>query len=139
MKRASHAIRDDQFLWQGTVPHGPDWLWVKFPNNHTYRYLTLETANVGRIYARAWFNWAENLNPAVKPKTKTQWAAFARVLGMTQSPLKKDGSKRASGTGAAVGNPLYNHAMLGKLPKDPVIKQKLFDLAGYPWGENESS
>jgi hypothetical protein len=38
-------------------------------------------------------------------------------------------ARRPSSTGETV----WKHAIRGKLPDDPVVRQKLFDIAGYPW------
>jgi hypothetical protein len=57
-----------------------------------------------------------------------------RFLGKTEEQIEKmllhDGWRCMRPT---PGDLVYRHCVQGKLPKDPVVKQKLFDIAGYPW------
>ena len=99
----------------------PDWRKVTFPNGRTYVYKSLEKANNARILAKAWENFRKQ-NPSAKT-----WTHIAKATGTDKKPPYSKTRVDYAGTG------YYVLVVNGKLPKDEESKQKIFDLAGYPW------
>ena len=103
----------------------PDWNIVNYPNGRQVIYPTLEKANNGRILARAWANfYKQHADLGYK---KRGWSDIARYLGVAKKPPYNKRGIDYAGTG------FYRLVCNGSLPKDETAKQKLFDLAGYPW------
>ncbi len=124
--------------------HVPDWCEVEFPTGKRFTYLTLEKANNARIMARAWDNWRKALvfekswlGTGQIPKFReTGWSAFARHLGIAKDRKQispRTGRPLRGGMSSNAGEPFYQHCARGTLPKDPKVRQTLYDLAGYPW------
>lgn len=116
----------------------PEWRRVTFPTGKMFTYPTLEKANNARILSRAWDNWRakEALRNVGLDSRKLGWSAFARHLGIAKptGPVRnKEGKVRQRGLGDNAGKPFFQHCNRGTLPKDPTVRQKLYDLAGYPW------
>lgn len=91
------------------------WNAVTLPNGNVWTYPTLEKANNARILARAWFNLIKS-----NPGKKITWVHVARELGIARK-------------GRGPGMTYYSMFFAGRLPTNPTVRDKLFNLAGYPW------
>jgi hypothetical protein len=114
----------------------PEWRKVTFPSGKAFSYPTLEKANNARIMARAWGNWIKLPDNQGRPWTSVGWSGFARYLGIAKDRKginPQTGRPFKGGLSANAGEPFYQHCARGTLPKDPTARQKLYDLAGYPW------
>lgn len=122
---------------------GPAWrrvvFWRHIGNERLqvalFIYETLEQANNGRIIARAFANYSKELKSFYGPTGSVRhpiasWAGFARRIDYIHTPK---GGRRDGSIGNAVSNKIYRHIQNGTLPKDEDAKQRIFDLAGYPW------
>ena len=119
-----HYTKSDCTMIEKVI-YVPDWNVVKFPNGRVVIYLTTQKALNGRILARAWFNFYEQHKEL--GFKKKGWSDIARYLGVEKKPPYRTNGIDYAGTG------FYRLVCNGALPKDEKAKQKLFDLAGYPW------